>query len=674
VAFPPAFLDELRTRVGLVQVVSRRVKLHKAGREWKGCCPFHNEKTPSFYVNEEKQFYHCFGCGAHGDVIRFVVEQEGLRFPDAVRSLAAEAGLEVPEESPEAREREREKAGLHDVMAEAARWFAAQLDGLSGANARRYVGERGLAAETVERFGLGFAPDGNKLKSALKSHGEDKLLECGLIGRAEDRGRRVGPAATDGRDGQGSIDPEVDGRPARAAAETYDRFRGRLMFPIRDPRGRVVGFGGRILGDGQPKYLNSPDTALFDKGRLLYNLDQAGPVARKSARLFVVEGYLDVIALSQAGIAEAVAPLGTALTEQQLQLLWRIVPEPILCFDGDKAGLAAAGRAARRALPLLRPGCSLRILTLPQGQDPDDIIRQHGSEHFLKLAEGAEPLHAFLWRSLLESTDASTPERRAGLRQELRELANTIADTEIKALYQNQFRESFNTQFEWRPTARQPYVAAAPQPAQPKMRRPSQAKYAMLEVICGWLLYPEIVAADLEQAASLPLYRDLRRLIPLRQAILDAVAWDPTIGPAELRHTLVQRGHTEVVDGLWNALRLHLPFTFEALEPERARPMLAKLSWGLIELVENQEAIDAETAALKATDGDEAEEHARRQRELVLRRDEIHRELADFALETGAFAANKVRLQAGNDSTPSAPSEASPADDESLPAQHVAAG
>jgi DNA primase len=644
VAFPPAFLDELRSRVGLVGVVQRRVKLQKAGREWKGCCPFHNEKTPSFYVNEDKQFYHCFGCGAHGDVIRFVVEQEGLRFPDAVRSLAAEARLEVPEETPEARERERMQAGLHDVMAEAARWFGAQLAGLSGANARRYVGERGLSPETVERFGIGFAPDGNKLKSALKAHGEDKLLECGLIGRAEDRD------------------------------ESYDRFRGRLMFPIRDPRGRVVGFGGRALGDGQPKYLNSPDTPLFDKGRLLYNLDQAGPVARKSARLFVVEGYLDVIALSQAGIAEAVAPLGTALTEQQLQLLWRIVPEPILCFDGDKAGLAAAGRAARRALPLLRPGCSLRILTLPQGQDPDDIIRQHGPEHFLKLAEGAEPLHEFLWRSVLESGDASTPERRAGLRQELRELANGIADTEIKALYHNAFRENFNAAFEWRPTARQPHVVSMPGVAPAKLRRPTPVHYAMLEVICGWLLYPEIVAADLEAAASLPLHRGLRRLVPLRQAILDAVAWEPTLGPDELRHALVQRGHDEVVTKLWKELRLHLPFTFEALEPDRAKLMLAKLSWGLGELVENEEAIQAETAALKAASDDgEAEAHAARQRELVMRRDEIYRELADFALEGGNLAAGRVRLHADNEAAAPATGAAADEDDD-LPAPKRATG
>ena len=425
----------------------------------------------------------------------------------------------------------RLRVDLLDVMAEAARWFAAQLGGLSGANARRYVGERALTAETVERFGLGFAPDGNKLKSVLKSHGEDKLLECGLIGRAEDRGRRVGPVASDG-----------------PAAETYDRFRGRLMFPIRDPRGRVVGFGGRILGDGQPKYLNSPDTALFDKGRLLYNLDQAGPLARKSARLFVVEGYLDVIALSQAGIAEAVAPLGTALTEQQLQLLWRIVPEPILCFDGDKAGLAAAGRAARRALPLLRPGCSLRILTLPQGQDPDDIIRQHGPEHFLKLAEAAEPLHAFLWRSTLEGTDASTPERRAGLRQELRELANTIADDELRQIFDRAMQAAFDAAFV--PRARPPAAAARSLPTV----SPDAGVRLILSIMLRFL---ELAHEHVEALARLRVHDP--DLAKLRGAIVASQASvDP---PTELQRLIAELGLGPLVAGL---PRLRLP-------PDRAR-------------------------------------------------------------------------------------------------------
>ncbi|MGL4542694.1 MAG: DNA primase, partial [Polymorphobacter sp.] len=301
---PPAFLDEIRSRVALAAVVGRRVKLTRAGHEWKGCCPFHNEKTPSFYVNEDKGFYHCFGCGVHGDVIRFVTEQEGLSFPDAVRQLADEAGLEMPVESPEARARAAAQVGLHDVTAAASAWFTEQLGSVEGAEARAYLTKRGIDGATARAFGLGLAPDSKaKLKTALAGLGMQKLIDTGLL-----------------------IAPDEPGR------DPYDRFRGRLMFPIRDPRGRIIGFGGRIMGDGQPKYLNSPDTVLFDKGRTLYNFERAGPVARKSTRLLVVEGYMDVIALAQAGIAEAVAPLGTALTETQLALLWRVVPEPILCF------------------------------------------------------------------------------------------------------------------------------------------------------------------------------------------------------------------------------------------------------------------------------------------------------------------------------------------------------
>ena len=316
---PPAFLDELRARVGLAAVVGRRVKLTRAGREWKGCCPFHNEKTPSFYVNEDKGFYHCFGCGGHGDVIRFLTEAEGLSFPDAVAALAAEAGLELPGESPQARARAAAAVGQHDIMAAAADLFTAQLASADGAAARTYLDRRGVDPATAAAFGLGFAADARaRLRTALARFGDGKLVEAGLL-----------------------IAPD-DG-----AREPYDRFRGRLMFPIRDPRGRVIGFGGRLLGAGEPKYLNSPDTALFDKGRTLYNFDRAAPRARKSGRLVVAEGYMDVIALAKAGI-DAVAPMGTALTDAQLALL-RGAPARRHRRDGSQAyePLALARHEAR---------------------------------------------------------------------------------------------------------------------------------------------------------------------------------------------------------------------------------------------------------------------------------------------------------------------------------------
>ena len=316
----PQWLDELRARTLLSAVIAPSVKLIRAGREWKACCPFHNEKTPSFTINDEKGFYHCFGCGAHGDAIRFLTDARGLPFMDAVKELAGKAGMEVPAPDPQARERAERTASLTDVMAACQKWFAEQLQGVDGSSAREYLKKRGIGAETVSRFGIGLAPDSrNALRRALASLGEDKLIETGML-----------------------IHPEEGGK------EPYDRFRGRLMIPIRDQRGRVIAFGGRILGEGEPKYLNSPDTPLFDKGRTLYNIDRAGPASRQAKRLIVVEGYMDVIALDRAGIAEAVAPNGTAVTEAQLERMWRLDPAPILCFDGDSAGRKAAIRAAMR--------------------------------------------------------------------------------------------------------------------------------------------------------------------------------------------------------------------------------------------------------------------------------------------------------------------------------------
>ncbi|MBA3055770.1 MAG: DNA primase, partial [Sphingomonadales bacterium] len=310
-ALSPQWLDELRSRLTLSSVIGRTTRLTKAGHEFKACCPFHNEKSPSFTVNDEKGFYHCFCCGAHGDTIRWMTDQRGLSFMDAVKELAAEAGLEVPAPDPHMARVTAQRETLHDVMKAAQDWFVAELAGPAGARARAYLATRGFDAHTVTRFGFGFAPEGRQaLKAGLGAFPEEKLLEAGL---------RIA----------------VEGK------EPYDRFRGRLMLPIEDARGRVIAFGGRILDAAKtdaPKYLNSPDTPLFDKGRTLYNLHRAGPAARQSGRMIVVEGYMDVIALAAAGFPEAVAPLGTALTEQQLALLWRVVETPILCFDGDAAG------------------------------------------------------------------------------------------------------------------------------------------------------------------------------------------------------------------------------------------------------------------------------------------------------------------------------------------------
>jgi DNA primase len=525
VTLAPAFLDELRARVAVSTVVARRVKLSRAGREMKGCCPFHNEKSPSFFVNDDKGFYHCFGCGAHGDVIRFVVEQEGLGFIDAVKSLAAEAGLALPEETPEARERAQAAEGLHDVTGKAATWFAQQLRDTGGTMARAYLTNRGILERTAHDFGLGFAPDGrSRLRAALASAGDAKLIETGLL-----------------------IQPEAEG--TAKAGDPYDRFRGRLMFPIRDPRGRVIGFGGRILGDGQPKYLNSPDTPLFDKGRTLYNLDRAGPVARKSLRLIVVEGYMDVIGLAQAGFADAVAPLGTALTEAQLALMWRIVPEPVLCFDGDAAGQRAGLRALHRALPLLGPGKSLRFATLPPGKDPDDLVRAGGPAAFDAVLTASEPLIDRLWRSETEGVATTTPEQRAAVLASLDARAGIIADATLQRFYRTELRDRFYALF--RRPERTPWVkggapARAPSPGILLAERPDMGEAMIRQVLVACLLRPELIDAGFERLAALSIADSGHAR--LLAAMLDAATADPDVSPAALRNHLDVRGAGAMAD------------------------------------------------------------------------------------------------------------------------------
>lgn len=415
----PQWLDELRARITLSSVIGRTTRLTKAGHEFKACCPFHNEKSPSFTVNDAKGFYHCFGCGAHGDAIRWMTDQRGLAFMDAVKELAAEAGMEVPAPDPRAARQAEQRDSLHDVTKAAQDWFVAQLAGPEGAKARAYLATRGVDAHTVQRFGFGYAPEGRQaLKGGLAQFGEDKLIEAGLRIAVDER-------------------------------EPYDRFRGRLMLPIEDARGRVIAFGGRILDKDKkdaPKYLNSPDTPLFDKGRTLYNLHRAGPASRQSGRVIVVEGYMDVIALAAAGFGEAVAPLGTALTEHQLGLLWRLVETPILCFDGDAAGQRAAMRAITRALPLLKPAHSLRIVRLPAGLDPDDLIRQSGAAAMEDLLRGAVPLIEALWAHERDALPLATPEDKAGLKARLLAHVETIADPDIRALYRRELLERFSDQ------------------------------------------------------------------------------------------------------------------------------------------------------------------------------------------------------------------------------------
>lgn len=417
---PPQFLDEIRARVPLADVVGRSVRLTRRGREHVGLCPFHKEKTPSFTVVEDKGFFHCFGCGAHGSVIDWVMRTENLAFPEAVERLAGLAGLEMPRQTPEDQERARRAATLHDVLETACRWFESELAGTGGADARAYLRDRGLKRGTVERFRLGLAPDG---RDRLIRHLKDKDIKPELIGQAG--------LLTGGDDGRDAI----------------DKFRHRLMFPITDRGGRVVAFGGRALGDHPAKYMNSPETALFHKGRMLYGFAQARKAAHEAGTVIVAEGYMDVIALAQAGFEHAVAPLGTALTESQLMLLWKLADEPVLCFDGDAAGLRAAMRAVDRALPMLEPGRSLRFALLPPGEDPDSLIQARGPGAMAQVETGAVPLIEMLWRAQCEGRRVDTPEKRAGLERDLNQAVARIGNQNVQFHYRNAIREKLRAAF-----------------------------------------------------------------------------------------------------------------------------------------------------------------------------------------------------------------------------------
>ncbi|THD42295.1 MAG: DNA primase [Bradyrhizobium sp.] len=407
--FSAEFLEEIRARIPVSQVVGARVKLRKTGREFSGLSPFNSEKTPSFTVNDQKGFYHDFSSGKHGDIFTFLMETEGLSFPEAVERLAGAAGVAMPARTREGEAREQKRAGLHDVLALAAKAFETTLHEPLGAKARGYLADRRIDPATQRLFGLGYsAPDRFALREALAAKGVDsaQMIEAGLLIHGED------------------------------IAVPYDRFRDRVMFPIHDRSGRVVAFGGRAMEAGaKAKYLNSPEGELFHKGGLLYNHHRARKAAHDKSELVVVEGYVDVIAMTQAGFAHTVAPLGTALTPEQCALLWTMAEEPILCFDGDKAGRKAAHRAIDTALPLIAPGKTLRFALLPEGQDPDDLVRSGGAPAIAEALGRARPLADMLFDRETEERAFDTPEKRAALERRLRELIGQIADDTLRRHY-----------------------------------------------------------------------------------------------------------------------------------------------------------------------------------------------------------------------------------------------
>lgn len=418
VRYPSSLLDEIKARLPISTVVGRRVRLKKAGKEWKGLSPFNSEKTPSFTVNDQKQFYHCFSSGNHGDIFRFLMETEGISFTEAVERLATEVGVELPKNTAGDHENEEKRKNLYDVMEVSAQFFTQKLNETSDSVVQLYLKKRGMSRQSQERFRLGYAPsDRHALRDYLAKKGIpiEMMIETGMLISGTD------------------------------IPVPFDRFRQRLMIPILDIKGRVVAFGGRSLdANVQPKYLNSPSTPLFNKGSLLYNFNHARKEAFEKGSIIVVEGYMDVIALDHAGYPHTVAPLGTALTEDQLKLLWRTVDEPVLCFDGDKAGQKAAFRALDLALPMLTAGKSLSFALLPDGQDPDDLIRSGGLTALEQIFAHATPLVDFLWRRELESGPTDTPERRAGMEKRLRNTLSNIQDEIVRRYYHDEINLRLN--------------------------------------------------------------------------------------------------------------------------------------------------------------------------------------------------------------------------------------
>lgn len=552
---PPSFIQEVRSRTSIVSVVGQSVKLKRRGSEYWGCCPFHHEKTASFSVSDVRDYYHCFGCGAHGNVFDFIQKTQGMTFLESLEYLARQAGMEMPQSSPQDYERERRKTGLTEALEAACSFYEEQLQKPAGRPGLYYLQRRGLSEEIIKRFRLGFSPPGNALKAHLARGGFDEnvLIEAGLL-----------------------IRPDNGESP-------YDYFRNRVMFPIADRRGKIIAFGGRVLDDGEPKYLNSPDTPVFSKGDNLYALHLSGEQARKMQEIIVVEGYMDVIAMAAVGITRAVAPLGTAMTERQIQLLWRYAPEPLCCFDGDGAGQRAASRAADRVLPLLKPGYSLRFITLPDDLDPDEYIKEHGKSSFENFLQTQyRPLFKQLWQMLLANRSLDTPERKAGLGKDIEECLEKIRDPAVKNFYRQEFKAAlweitspYKTKADGSFPQRAPYSKrAAASPVSHPSLLPDRDETRML--LAYLLLYPDVAADFLEDLA------EWKTAVPQQNDILtgivESLAADPDITADRLKEHL----HSTARDGVYDFLSAELEMLNRKNPlPQEAREGIALLLTGM---------------------------------------------------------------------------------------------
>ena len=540
-AVPPEFIEDLRQRVLLSDIIGRRVKLIRKGRRFSGLCPFHSEKTPSFSVVDDDGFYHCFGCGAHGDAISFLREVDGLDFMEAVEHLADMTGLSMPKSAHIAPAVTRQRKATFDILEETTKFFEAQLRADEGRDAAQYVRRRGLDAATVKNFRLGYAPrSGLQAMLAGKGFSEDDMILAGVLGKSD-------------RDGG-----------------SYDYFRDRLIFPIENRQGKVIAFGARALGGAQPKYLNSGDSLTFSKKAVLYGWVQAREAVRRKLPLIVVEGYMDVIAVQRSGVAAAVAPLGTALTPEQIALLWKLHDEPILCFDGDAAGQQAQLRALERILPLLEPGRSARLAMLPAGKDPDEFLGEYGPEGLRKTLGSAHALVDVMWTATAAQFDNQQPEARAKFWQSVRGLVRSIGNNQVRGAYGDEIENRIAAMRSQTRGQTNIFMARRTiRPATGLMHR----HRAILALI---LAHPALVPANFEALSMLEIAD--QKLDHVKKAVIDAVIIDPDLDVAALNYHLKSLGLGSVIEDLTgDEMKSRLPFDPYALAPDRASAQLEEL-------------------------------------------------------------------------------------------------
>ena len=535
------FIDELRAKVSIVDVVGAKVKLVRKGREYQACCPFHNEKTPSFTVNEAKGFYHCFGCGAHGDIVKFEMEANGLPFLEALKKLADKAGLEMPKLSHEKSAQAEERKNLYEIMEMAVQYFERCLRLPEGRHGLEYFYNRGFDDAILSKFRLGYAPANNGLKAWLASKGvsEHEMMELGL-------------AAMSSREGSNRV---------------FDFFRDRVIIPIFDKANRPIAFGGRVMNDGQPKYLNSPETPIFNKRHVLYNLNNAREKGYEAKNIIVCEGYMDVIALSKYGFEYAVAPLGTALTEDQIAEAWKVCNEPTLCFDGDGAGIKAAIRSVDRALPILKPGYSLKYVFLPDKQDPDEFLKDKGHDAFAEYLQNTMPLVDLLWKKNTENVPSATPEQKALIEKNIFEEVAKITDEQIKGYYQQAMKERVYNEL-GRGAWKQSYAknknftprngkrngADVAQGVRVEVVRPKTSldELVVKFILSAMLYYPELVGEFEEKMSMFAMpSSEWQKLFEVMTSVYVDAEEEGSLTSEEFCEKLKQQGMAKILAALW---------------------------------------------------------------------------------------------------------------------------